>query len=337
MAPSQHCSPHFRSAGRQPGRAGRPRYPLFDRALLNAGTVLVLALAVIRPGPARAQTNFTIETAQEVAAKGNADALYFLARHYAKGEGVTRDHTNAAIYMRKAADAGNAAAQNDLGAYYARGFGVEQDFQQAAKWYRKAAENGDPLAQYSLGKAYSEGRGIETNQQESIQWFEKSAEQKQPEAMLALGDVYLRGREGVPIDCRVAARWFRKALEFGRAAALNSLGAIYERGGGGVEQDVQQAVACYREAAEKGDARGQMNLGRMYFDGVGVQSDFAEAYKWFYLGSKNGDRIAQHYLDELTGNNILPSARPTPEQIAAAIGQANEIDRQIKRKKAPNK
>jgi len=187
-----------------------------------------------------------------------------------------------------------------------------------------------------MGRAYSEGRGVQTNQEESVKWFEKSAGQKQPEAILALGDVYLRGREGVPIDCREAARWFRKALELGRVDALNSLGIIYERGGGGVDQDARQALACYREAAEKGNAQGQMNLGRMYFDGIGVPTDFAEAYKWFYLGSKNGDRIARHYLDELTGNNILPSARPTPEQIAAALRQANEIDRQIKRKKAPN-
>jgi len=72
-------------------------------------------------------------TAQKAADKGNADALYFLARNYAKGDGVIQNCANAAIYMRGAADAGNAAAQNDLGAYYARGLGVKQDLQEAAK------------------------------------------------------------------------------------------------------------------------------------------------------------------------------------------------------------
>jgi TPR repeat protein len=107
---------------------------------------------------------------------------------------------------------------------------------------------------------------------------------------------------------------------------------VYERGGGGVEADPQQAVACYREAAEQGDARAQMNLGRMYFDAAGVPRDFVEAYKWFYLSSKNGDPIALHYLHDLQGNNQAPAFRPTPEQMAQAEREANAIDQRIRLK-----
>ncbi|SPE55818.1 Sel1 repeat protein (fragment) [Verrucomicrobia bacterium] len=292
-----------------------------------------LGLTLIPLGPVRAGTKFTLETAQTAAKTGNAEALYFLAQHYAKGDGVPQNYTNAAIYMRKAADRGNTFAQNDLGAFYARGLGVEQDFQEAAKWYRKAAENGDALAQFTLGTIYSQGRGVPKDPQESIKWYRKSARHKQADAMLALGDIYLRDH-GVAIDCPEAVRWFRKALKQGRVDALNSLGALYEAGARGVPQNVRKAFACYHQAAEKGNAKGQMNLGRMYLEGVGVEADFAQAYKWFYLAHSNGDRIANHYLQVLQGDTLVFSAKLTPAQIAEAKRQAAELQKRIQGNKA---
>jgi hypothetical protein len=55
------------------------------------------------------------------------------------------------------------------------------------------------------------------------------------------------------------------------------------------------------------------------------------------LSSKNGDLIAKHYLEELQGNNIAPDYRLTPQQMAEAERQANEMDRRIKsERKAPS-
>src|SRR5580658_6337461 len=132
-----------------------------------AGTALVL----IQAAPLHAADEFTLDTAQSAAAKGDAKAEYFLARHYAKGDGVPQDYSKAAEYMRQAAEQDYAFAQNDLGAFYAKGLGVRQDYQEAAKWYLKAAGQGDALAQYSLGLIYSEGRGVPVNMPESLKWY----------------------------------------------------------------------------------------------------------------------------------------------------------------------
>src|SRR5665213_1646830 len=111
-------------------------------------TILGALVISLQAASLRAADKFTVETARAAAAKGDAKAEYFLAKHYAKGDGVPQDYGRAAEYMRQAADQGHAFAQNDLGAFYAKGLGVKQDYQAAAQWYEKAAKNGDALGEY---------------------------------------------------------------------------------------------------------------------------------------------------------------------------------------------
>lgn len=290
-------------------------------------TALTLSL-MLRASCLHAGDEFTLETARAAAGKGDARAEYFLAIHYAKGDGVPSDYTIAARYMRQAAEQGLAYAQNDLGAYYAKGLGVKQDFVEAAQWYRKAAEQGDALAQFSMGRIYSQGRGVPEDAQESLKWFKKAAEQNQPDALETLGDIYLKGRKDISIDFPLAFKYLQAAVKQGRVASLNSLGLIYENGYG-VEKNPEQAAACYREAAEKNDARAQMNLGRMYEEGLGVKKDMVEAYKWFSLASNHGEGIANHFIEEMEDGS-----RITPVQIQEARRLADEFDSRMEAKSA---
>ena len=137
----------------------RHGYSLFCAALLLLATHL------------GATEQFTLDGARAAAGKGNAQALYFLGKHYAKGDGVPQDYAKAAEYLRRSAEQGYALAQNDLGAFYAKGLGVKQDYAEAASWYGKAAEQGDALAQYSLGRSYWLGRGVITNRQAALKWL----------------------------------------------------------------------------------------------------------------------------------------------------------------------
>lgn len=298
------------------------------RLMIAAGT----ALAWLQVSTPCAADEFTLDSARVAAEKGEAEAEYYLARHYAKGEGVPQDYAKAAGYMRQAAEQGNAFAQNDLGVFYAKGLGVKQDYQEAVKWYRQAAENGDSLGQFSLGWAYAEGRGLPTNLTEALKWYRLAAVQNQPDALLALGYLYQYGEEGVSADNKEACQWFEKAAAQGRFEVLNNLGFIYEHGGHGVTQDLAQAVKYYQAAAEKNIGLGQMNLGRMYQDGSGVKPDLVEAYKWFYLASLNGTVLANHYLKGLTGQDPLhPIPLLTPEQIQEARRRADEFKQSMGR------
>ena len=88
-----------------------------------------LAWAAVLTAFGCASQKLTIESATEAATKGDTKAEYFLAKHYAKGEGVPQNDAKAAEYMQQAAESGYAFAQNDLGrraAGSAAGAGISQ-------------------------------------------------------------------------------------------------------------------------------------------------------------------------------------------------------------------
>src|SRR5437867_3586224 len=60
LASSASCSSGFRSAGRQPGRAGRPHHPLFRRALKATFIALSCAAALLLTSALEAQTFTTL-------------------------------------------------------------------------------------------------------------------------------------------------------------------------------------------------------------------------------------------------------------------------------------
>jgi len=85
---------------------------------------------------------------------GDPESQFTLGVRYEDGIGVPQDITEAAIWIRRAADQDLAIAQTRLADLYAEGRGVPQDHEQAVSWYRRAAEQGDALAEYRLGFAY---------------------------------------------------------------------------------------------------------------------------------------------------------------------------------------
>ena len=98
--------------------------------------IAFVVLAVLQPGPAKAQD---IEQLRKAAEQGNATAQGNLGLMYNNGEGLPQDYQEAVIWYRKAAEQGNASAQFSLGLRYANGEGVPQDYVQAHKWVNLAA------------------------------------------------------------------------------------------------------------------------------------------------------------------------------------------------------
>jgi hypothetical protein len=118
--------------------------------LLLASRVAVVQLAA-------QQTKADQKPIEEVKAKaeaGDAESQVELGRRYDKGEGVVKDHAEAAKWYRKAAGQNYAEAEYNLGVCYYKGEGVAKDQAEAVKWYRKAAEQNLAKAQYNLGVCY---------------------------------------------------------------------------------------------------------------------------------------------------------------------------------------
>ena len=67
--------------------------------------------------------------------------------------------------VKAKAEAGDAESEVELGRRYDKGEGVVKDHAEAAKWFRKAAEQNYAMAQYNLGVCYE--RGVAKNQARS--------------------------------------------------------------------------------------------------------------------------------------------------------------------------
>jgi hypothetical protein len=152
---------------------------LFCRQLRAAYLVDILALCVLTAISCTAQTislpNNDPEAIKRNAMEGDAKAQTQLGEMYLRGEGVPKNHTEAAKWFRLAAEQEYASAQYNLGFIYVNGKGVPQNYTEAVKWYRLAAEQGHASAQYNLGVMYYIGEGVPENDIWAYAWISLAA------------------------------------------------------------------------------------------------------------------------------------------------------------------
>lgn len=179
--------------------------------------------------------------------------------------------------------------------------------------FRAAAERGDKEAQYALGLSYLRdvgvrGSGIDPAEfdAEAAKWFRKAAEQGHAASQFQLGYAYEHGR-GAEQAMDEAKRWYRRAAHQGHPYGQESLGRFYLAGpfmGYGVKLDVEEAAKWLLRAGDESSPPGKFLLGGIHEQGIGVEKDYAAAYKW-YLGATEGgyyeadDRLVDWYRARL--------------------------------------
>jgi TPR repeat protein len=72
--------------------------------------------------------------------------------------------------LQRLADDGDPAAQFAIGAHYATGEEVEQNYSEAVRWFSSAAEQGHVVAQATLGAYYWAGRGVAQDLGKAYYW-----------------------------------------------------------------------------------------------------------------------------------------------------------------------
>jgi TPR repeat protein len=227
---------------------------------------------------------------RKAAEQDDAVAALMLGVCYSNGQSVGKDHAEAVKWYRKAAEQNVATAQNTLGDCFYNGDGVEKNYAEAAKWYRKAAEQNDAGGQFNLGGCYYFGQGVPKNHAEAVKWWRKAAEQNHVKAQHNVAAAYAKG-EGVRKDYAEAVKWFHKAAEQNDADAQFVLG-LYYHAGQGVPKDYVEAVKWFRKAAEQNHPEAQRNLAGHYYNGEGVPKNYVEAYKWLLLAAAQGNQRA---------------------------------------------
>ena len=247
--------------------------------------------------------------------QGNVDSMRSLGWMYLNGEGVAQDYAEGLKWFRKAADLGDSLAQESLGKIYDAGQIVSRDYAEAFIWYSKAAAGGswtakaklkepifelyfkairqnDANAQLRLAEQYighDDWHFRHYSPEESDRFFRMAVDNGSAEAPLKLGDKCYNHSKLVE-----AVKWYRMAAMRGSKAAQLKLGRIFMSDRfRGIARDYAEARKWYLMAAEQAgqtrrewqegqdDAEAAFCLGRIYAEGLGVDPDYAEAWKWF--------------------------------------------------------
>jgi localization factor PodJL len=124
-----------------------------------------------------------------------------------------------------------------------------------------------------------------------------------------LAKMYERG-EGVPRDPAQARQLTERAATRGNSQAMHNMGVYYAEGEGAA-RDLNKAAENFRRAANRGVTDSQFNLGAMAEQGMGGPKSEREAYYWYSVAGRNGDRDAASKARELAAR--LPAAERTAE------------------------
>jgi len=85
-----------------------------------------------------------------LAEKGDPAAQFAVGAHYATGEDIPQDYTEALRWFTLAAEQGHVGAQATLGAYYWSGRGAPPDLSKAYFWAVLAQNGGDDASRYRV-------------------------------------------------------------------------------------------------------------------------------------------------------------------------------------------
>lgn len=160
---------------------------------------------------------------------------------------------------------------------------------------RLAAANGDPSAEFEVAVRLDEGRGVQRNLKEAVVWYQRSASRGFAPAQYRLGTLYERGL-GVPADRGRAMAWYRSAAEKGNLKAMHNFAVLSASSD---SADYRSAAHWFTQAAERGLVDSQYNLAVLYETGRGVDRDLKQAYKWFALAARGGDKEAMRRRDRV--------------------------------------
>jgi TPR repeat protein len=158
-----------------------------DRGLVEAQ--LELAESLMTSGDAR----WAMHYLRLVADQGNVLVEYELARCLLDGRGTTKDESEGALYLKRAADHGHASAQVEFGLSL-----LAKNEELAVRYFRLAADQGDAIGRFRYGVALLEGAGMEKNPVEGLRCVRSAAEAGLAEAQLELAQRNSRERSVLP-------------------------------------------------------------------------------------------------------------------------------------------
>lgn len=218
---------------------------------------------------------------EELALKGDGQAMNNLGVLYDQGKGSEPDPGRALHWFAQSANAGNTSGMNNYGRFLQQGRGgIPANPEEAARWFDLAARQGQPEAQYNLGFLYETGQGVPRDEAAAAAWYSRAASLRQKDALARLGHFYRVGKGVAPNSERAALLLYAAAME-GSSAAINELR--------GMAKGEKTSASLFGQTLDKTD-----------------RDKMREALK--KAGAKAKREDEEHICDVYEGTNIVPGA-----------------------------
>lgn len=227
---------------------------------------------------------------------GNAEAMFRVARCYKYAIGTEENPDKAIEWLRKGAEEEEPHCLTELALCYEYAYGVEEDAGKAAGYYSQAAAQEYGYAQYKLGTFYMNGYGpVEEDHDKAFEWYEKAVQNGNAQALVELGDYYLYDYDGLKQYDKAFA-YYKKALDDDLVTEGLGYCLFY---GYGVESNEAEAFKYFLMAAERGYVRAMYRAGLAYYYGWGIKENKEEAFRWFNDAAGNEMNAARYYTGKM--------------------------------------
>jgi len=242
---------------------------------------------------------------------------------------IVQDFEEAFYLFQSEAEKGNALAMFNMARMFADGLGVEIDIEESYKWYEKALnafhkveyKKSWKYTEYRIGKMYSQGLGTEIDYERAAYWLTLSAEERYKYAEYSLGGLYYRG-QGVEQSYERAFDLYLKSAKQSFPYADFEVAKMYRDGigtGRNEEESNKYFVSAFidfKKLEKKShDDKIQYRLGWMLQNGIGTEKDIGEAKRYYEKSAKLGNTFACYSLAKL----ILAEENSSREEIKRAI------------------
>ncbi|MCE6004625.1 sel1 repeat family protein [Acinetobacter junii] len=247
------------------------------------------------------------------AEKGNADVIFSKANQLYEA----KNYTAAFQEIQQIAASGNAQAIYNLGSMTQQGLGTSKDEKKAFEYFQDASNKGFGKASYELAQIYRYGKsniGITKDTQKYKIYLDKAAKQGSEEASVEVATILFA--QGKPEYDQLAIRQLRPLIQKNYYPTIH-LKAIYDLGMGNKNKNPvlqQVAVNSFRSLASKGYAPSLMVLGNLMANGDVVDQNLPEAQKIFKTLAAQNIPNAKESLEKVEQAIAAQKAAPVATQ-----------------------
>ena len=205
-----------------------------------------------------------------------------------------QEYTEAAKWLKKAADAGNKLCMRAIGSEYLDGIRIAPDFEKAKYYLEKGYEPNNVDSIRLLCKLYSHeyyemGKSSEAYEK-SLRCLIEGAELGSCELMYNLAVLYQHGDKGENVNLEKAAYWYKEAAQKEHALAMYRLAKIYLDHNENNDENLRKLGCEWMEKAAENDIRAAViYVGEMYYDICTNNKDAAAGAKaayWFKIATE---------------------------------------------------